>query len=113
MATKARPTLQKQAKERARQQKQREKAARRLEAKREKAQGGPRREGDEDPNIAGIRPVPQPGLAGRSMLKPTLVRFLSGLLEDRFLGSRSENLEVDTTWRVSGASAGNKVERLA
>jgi len=60
MATKARPTLQKQAKERARQQKQREKAARRLEAKREKAQAGPRRTGEEDPDIAGIRPGPQP-----------------------------------------------------
>jgi hypothetical protein len=31
-----------------------------LEAKHEKAQAGPRRAGDEDPDIAGIRPGPQP-----------------------------------------------------
>jgi len=62
MANRSRPTFQKRAKERARQQKQREKAMRRLEAKREKAQAGPRREGDEDPDIAGIVPGPQPPL---------------------------------------------------
>lgn len=60
MANKSRPTFQKRAKERARQQKQREKAMRRLEAKHEKAQASPRREGDEDPDIAGMRPGPQP-----------------------------------------------------
>ena len=60
MANRSRPTFQKRAKERARQQKQREKAMRRLEAKRENAQAGPRREGDEDPDIAGMRPGPQP-----------------------------------------------------
>jgi hypothetical protein len=60
MPNKARPTFQKRAKERARQQKQRDKAVRRLEAKHEKAQAAPRREGDEDPDIAGIRPGPQP-----------------------------------------------------
>jgi hypothetical protein len=59
MANKSRPTFQKRAKERARQQKQRDKAVRRLEAKHEKAQAGPRREGDEDPDIAGILPGPQ------------------------------------------------------
>jgi hypothetical protein len=60
MPNKARPTFQKRAKERARQQKQRDKAQRRLDAKHEKAQAGPRRTGDEDPDIAGIRPGPQP-----------------------------------------------------
>ena len=44
MPNKARPTFQKRAKERARQQKQRDKAVRRLEAKHEKAQAAPRRE---------------------------------------------------------------------
>jgi len=57
---KARPTFQKRAKERARQQKQRDKAVRRLEAKQQKAQAGPRGAGEEDPDIAGIRPGPQP-----------------------------------------------------
>ena len=60
MPNKARPTFQKRAKEQARQQKQRDKARRRLEIKQEKAQATPRREGEEDPDIAGIRPGPQP-----------------------------------------------------
>jgi hypothetical protein len=60
MPNKTRPTFQKRAKERARQQKQQDKALRRLAAKHEKAQAGPRRAGDEDPDIAGIRPGPQP-----------------------------------------------------
>lgn len=60
MANKSRPTFQKRVKERARQQKQRDKAVRRLAAKQEKAQAGSRHEGDEDPDIAGIRPGPQP-----------------------------------------------------
>jgi len=41
------------------QEKQRKKAARRLEPKEEKARGWQRAEG-EDPDIAGIRPGPQP-----------------------------------------------------
>jgi len=57
---KTRPTFQKRNKERARQQKQRDKAQRRLEAKKLKAQAPPRGEGDEDPDIAGILPGPQP-----------------------------------------------------
>ena len=60
MANKTRPTFQKRQKEIARQQKQRDKALRRLEAKHQKAQAGPRGEGEEDPDIAGIRPGPQP-----------------------------------------------------
>lgn len=54
-----RETFMKRQKELARQKKQREKAARRLERKEEKAREGPRPEG-EDPDIAGIRPGPQP-----------------------------------------------------
>ena len=60
MANKAGPTRQKRDKERARQQKQRDKVLRRLEAKHQKAQAGPRSKGEEDPDIAGIRPGPQP-----------------------------------------------------
>lgn len=59
MAKKARPTLQKRQKELARQQKQRDKAARRLAVKQHKALAGPRNAGTEDPDIADIRPGPQ------------------------------------------------------
>ena len=59
MANKARATFQKREKERARQQKQRDKEARRAEAKDTKSSAGPRIAG-EDPDIAGIRPGPQP-----------------------------------------------------
>ncbi|MGE0821002.1 MAG: hypothetical protein AB7P18_02710 [Candidatus Binatia bacterium] len=57
---KNRATFQKREKEKQRQQKQREKAARRLETKQQKATRGPRGAGGEDPDIAGIRPGPQP-----------------------------------------------------
>jgi hypothetical protein len=60
MAGSSRATFQKRQKELARQQKQRDKAARRLETKQRKAQSGPRGSGTEDPDIAGIRPGPQP-----------------------------------------------------
>jgi hypothetical protein len=53
-------TFQKRQKERARQQKQRDKAARRLEVKQNREQLAPRSAGTEDPDIAGIRPGPQP-----------------------------------------------------
>jgi len=59
MAKKSRPTFQKREKEKARQQKQKEKEARRAETKERKAITYPRPEG-EDPDIAGIRPGPQP-----------------------------------------------------
>ena len=49
----------KRQRERDRQQKQKEKAERRREAKARKAMN-PRQEGDEDPDIAGIQPGPQP-----------------------------------------------------
>jgi hypothetical protein len=59
MAKKSRPTFQKREKEKARQQKRKDKEARRIETKERKATSGPRLEG-EDPDIAGIRPGPQP-----------------------------------------------------
>ncbi len=60
MASNSHATFQKRQKERARQQKQQDKAARRLENKQNKAQSGPRDPGAEDPDIAGIVPGPQP-----------------------------------------------------
>ena len=57
---KSRPTQLKRARERARQEKQQQKAARRLEAKARKAAAGPQAETGEDPDIAGIVPGPQP-----------------------------------------------------
>ncbi len=59
MAKKSRPTFQKREREKARIQKQQEKEARRLEAKTLKANAVAALEG-EDPDIAGIRPGPQP-----------------------------------------------------
>ncbi len=59
MANRARPTLQKREREKARQKKQLLKQERRQEAKARRA-AAPRREGGEDPDIAGIRPGPQP-----------------------------------------------------
>jgi hypothetical protein len=57
---KAKPSQQKRARERARQERQKEKEQRRQESKARKAATGPRQPGDEDPDIAGIRPGPQP-----------------------------------------------------
>lgn len=59
MAKKSRPTFQKREREKDRIQKQREKEARRLESKESKLEQvtAP---GDEDPDIAGILPGPQP-----------------------------------------------------
>ena len=56
---KSRPTQNKRARERAKQEKQQMKQARRLEAKSRKASGSPNAPG-EDPDIAGIVPGPQP-----------------------------------------------------
>lgn len=65
---KSRPTQNKRARERARQEKQKDKAARRLEAKARKAQTvGPPSEG-EDPDIAGIVPGPQPSPWGDDLV---------------------------------------------
>jgi hypothetical protein len=54
-----RPSSQKLEKERRRQQKRKEKNARRVDVKQSKANRDPRVPG-EDPDIAGIRPGPQP-----------------------------------------------------
>jgi hypothetical protein len=59
MVQKSRPTQNKRARERARQEKQQQKTARRLEAKDRKA-ARPTAIGNEDPDIAGIVPGPQP-----------------------------------------------------
>jgi hypothetical protein len=57
---KSRPTQNKRARERAKQEKQQQKAARRLESQQRKASQPARGSGDEDPDIAGIVPGPQP-----------------------------------------------------
>lgn len=59
MGKNSRPTLQKREKEKVRQEKRRNKDARRLEA-RERRANTPERVGGEDPDIAGIKPGPQP-----------------------------------------------------
>ena len=59
MPKKSRPTFQKREKEKARIQKQKDKEARRLESKERRGNALPMI-GDEDPDIAGIRPGPQP-----------------------------------------------------
>ena len=78
MANRSRPSQQKRHKERARQEKQKMKAEKRLEAK---ARGG-RTDGvnpGEDPDIAGIIPGPQP------------------LREDQQFGLEPEKAETETT----------------
>jgi hypothetical protein len=59
MANRSRPTQLKRQRERAQAEKRSQKDARRKEARARKA-ANPRRIGDEDPDIAGIRPGPQP-----------------------------------------------------
>jgi hypothetical protein len=59
VAKNSKPTSQKRAREKARIDRQKEKEARRLEAKERKA-ATPRRSGDEDPDLAGIQLGPQP-----------------------------------------------------
>jgi hypothetical protein len=58
MASRTKPTLEKRAKERARQEKRKLKEEKRLSAKVQKA-NSPRQSGEEDPDIAGIVPGPQ------------------------------------------------------
>jgi hypothetical protein len=57
---KSRPTQLKRARERARQEKQQQKAARRLEAKARRSSEPGAATSGEDPDIAGIVPGPQP-----------------------------------------------------
>jgi hypothetical protein len=59
MASRTKPTLEKRAKERARQEKRKLKEEKRANAKVQKA-NRPTGSGDEDPDIAGIVPGPQP-----------------------------------------------------
>ena len=59
MAKKSRQTFLKRSKEKARQDRKRDKSARRAEAKERKASLPPKADG-EDPDIAGIVPGPQP-----------------------------------------------------
>jgi hypothetical protein len=59
MANKSKATFRKMEKEKARQQRQRDKEARRVQSKTLNA-GVSSRTGDEDPDIAGIKPGPQP-----------------------------------------------------
>ena len=58
MGKNSRPSFQKRAKEKARQDRRKEKDARRLETKERRANAPPRT--GEDPDIAGIVPGPQP-----------------------------------------------------
>ena len=60
MAKKTRQTYLKRAKEKARQDRRVEKEARKAEARERKADLPPREAGEEDPDIAGIVPGPQP-----------------------------------------------------
>ena len=58
MGNKSRPSFKKRQKEMARQQKQMDKRAQR-QAKSEQRSQSPRADGEEDPDLAGIRPGPQ------------------------------------------------------
>lgn len=60
MANRTKVTQQKRARERAKQERQQEKTRRREEAKTRKASSPQADTGDEDPDIAGIVPGPQP-----------------------------------------------------
>ena len=59
MANRSRPTLQKREREKAKQERQRQTEQRRQEAKERRGTVAPRT-GDEDPDLAGIVPGPQP-----------------------------------------------------
>ena len=59
MAQRSKATFQKREREKEKQQKQRDKESRRLEAKKAKAER-PQIDSNEDPDIAGIKPGPQP-----------------------------------------------------
>ena len=60
MANRSRSTFKKRQKEVARQQRQQDKLARRLQRNKERQEGTAPSTGEEDPDIAGIRPGPQP-----------------------------------------------------
>jgi len=60
MANRSRPTLQKREREKARIERQRHKEQRRQETKERRTHSAPRLPGDDDPDLAGITPGPQP-----------------------------------------------------
>jgi hypothetical protein len=60
MAKSSRPTGNKRAREKAQAERNKEKAARRVERRERKASTGPRPEGEEDPDLAGMQAGPQP-----------------------------------------------------
>jgi|KBSSwiStaDraftv2_1062776.scaffolds.fasta_scaffold7511743_1 hypothetical protein len=60
MGRQSKATFQKREKEKARMQRARDKEAQRVLAKQRRAEAGPRDEGEEDPDLAGIVPGPQP-----------------------------------------------------
>jgi hypothetical protein len=60
MANRSRPTLQKREREKAKQERQRQKEQRRQDAKERRGSTPLRPGGDEDPDLAGIVPGPQP-----------------------------------------------------
>lgn len=80
MAKKTRPTFQKREREKAQQQKQRDKHARRAEAK-ERRSISPRSTG-EDPDIAGIRPGPQPLPEQWGHERETIAESVKGAADD-------------------------------
>jgi hypothetical protein len=60
MANRSRPTLQKREREKAKQERARQKEQRRLEAKERRGTVAPRTGGEDDPDLEGIVPGPQP-----------------------------------------------------
>ena len=79
---KSRPTQNKRARERARQERQQHKQARRAEVKQRKA-STPTSAGDEDPDIAGIVPGPQPNPWGDELDLDVDVDDANGVEEER------------------------------
>ncbi|HYL98094.1 MAG TPA: hypothetical protein VEZ90_04005 [Blastocatellia bacterium] len=69
MAKKSKPTFQKREREKARMQRQKDKDVRRQETRARKANAAPTA-GNEDPDIAGIRPGPQALPDEWSLLEP-------------------------------------------
>ena len=67
MARRSGSTFKKRQKEMARQQRQQDKLARRLEKKKERQESPAGEAPGEDPDIAGIRPGPQPPLDDESL----------------------------------------------
>lgn len=80
MAKKTRPTFQKREREKAQHQKQKDKQSRRAEAK-ERRLSGPRNT-EVDPDIAGIRPGPQPLPEQWGYLRDTIAESEGGVDDD-------------------------------